>query len=84
MNGSEAKYNREYVEIKTALAQIRTKLDAIESSVHEIPATIHDLETRVEKNRNDISGIKATAAIFGGLAGSCFAAFSRFLFTGRN
>jgi predicted nucleic acid-binding Zn-ribbon protein len=80
MNGSENKYNREYVEIKTALEHIRTKLDTLESNMRDLPVTIADLQNRIAQNQTDIAGVKTTAALFGGLAGSFFAAVMRWVF----
>jgi len=83
MNGSEARYNSEYVEIQTSLEHIRTKLESIENSVGQTQQTLAEFHEQMDKNRSDIAGIKSAAAILGGLAGTFVAVLSRFLFAGR-
>ncbi len=82
MNASETKYTSEYVEIKTSLEHIRTKLESIESFVHDIYNVNAELSEQIGKNRVEIAGVKATAAIVGGLAGTIIAVLLRFLLTG--
>ncbi len=77
MNGSEPKYSSEYVEIQTSLEHIRTKLGSIEHAVRDIHHAYIDLSQKVERNRIDIAGVKAGAAVAGGLAGTVFALVSR-------
>jgi chromosome segregation ATPase len=83
MNGSELKYNREYVEIQTALEHIRTKLESIESGVGMIYQELDALSTQSAKNAADITTIKSTAGIIGGIAGSCIALFTQWFFPGK-
>lgn len=83
MNGSEAKYNHEYVEIQTALEHIRTKVEFLEAVLRDFPQIVLDLRSQIEKNRSEVATIKSTALILGGLAGSFIAAFFRFLFNSR-
>lgn len=70
MNGSQPQYNAEYVEIQTALTHIRTRLETIEQSIRHIHQQIGELSASINQNRIDIASVKATAAVFGGLAGT--------------
>ncbi len=81
MNGSEAKYTSEYVELKTSLEHIRTKVVDIETVVRDIHGSLSSIREQMSRNRMEIASIKATAAIVGGLAGSLFAIFMRLFFT---
>ena len=81
MNSSEPKYMSEYVELKTSLEHIRTKIENLEITVREIHRSFAELNAEVNKNRSEIAGIKASAAVVGGLAGSLFALFSRLFFS---
>ena len=83
MNGSEAKYTSEYVELKTSLEHIRTKIENLEIIIREIHRSFTELSTELNHNRSEIAGIKASAAVVGGLAGSLIAVFSRLFFTGK-
>lgn len=84
MNGSEAKYNREYVEIRTTLEHIRTKLEAVEDTVATLPPALRELRVGIEQNRCEISALKSTSAILGGLAGAFLSVFTRILFWNKN
>jgi chromosome segregation ATPase len=84
MNGSEPRYNREYVELQTSLERIRTRLDHIDTLLREIHERNLEVQRQVEQNRADISGIKASAALLGGLAGSLLAVLSRLFFLDRS
>ena len=79
MNGSDVKYTSEYVEIQTSLEHIRTKLENIEHTLRDIHHAYISLAQKVERNRIDIAGVKAGAAVVGGLAGTLFALLSRLL-----
>ncbi|MBN2326320.1 MAG: hypothetical protein JXR73_04135 [Candidatus Omnitrophica bacterium] len=79
MNGSEAKYSSEYVEIQTSLERIRTKLESIESAARDLQLAQLDLLRKVEETQTGLAGVKATAAVFGGVAGSLIAVLLRFL-----
>ncbi|RJP22766.1 MAG: hypothetical protein C4527_21345 [Candidatus Omnitrophota bacterium] len=81
MNGSDAKYTSEYVELKTSLEHIRTKIVDIEMVVRDIHSSLTDLREQINLNRMEIAGVKATAAIVGGLTGSLIAVFARLFFT---
>lgn len=83
MNGSEVKYNQEYVEIQTALEHIRTKVESIDVVLRDFPQTILEIRSQIEKNRSEISTIKSTAMVLGGLAGSCITALFRFILNTR-
>lgn len=84
MNGSELKYTSEYVEIQTSLEHIRTKLEGIEQSVRNVQLTYLELLKKVDNNQIDLAGIKATAAIAGGAAGSLIALLFRLFLTGNH
>lgn len=79
MNGSEQKYSREYVEIQTSLEHIRTKIGDMESILRGMNESSVRLNAEVNRHRSDIAGIKATAAVAGGLAGSVIAFLAKFL-----
>lgn len=83
MNGSEAKYSSEYVEIQTSLEHVRTKLEVIEQSERDIQLSYLELLKKVDKNQTDLAGVKATAAIAGGVAGSLIMILIRFFLTGN-
>lgn len=83
MNGSDVKYTSEYVEIQTSLEHIRTKLDIIDRTLGDIQQSYAGLLVKVEQNQLDLAGVKATAAIFGGLAGSLLTAVLRLFFIGN-
>ncbi len=81
MNESEAKYTREYVELRTTLEHIRTKLEIMDKTIRDIHITQAEYHKQVEKNRNDLAGVKATATLLGGFAGTLFAIVTRMLFS---
>lgn len=80
MNGTERKFTQEYVELKTSLEQIRTKIENIEILLREYPKVLTELRSQINNNRSDLSSIKGSAIVFGGLAGSLFALATRYLF----
>ena len=84
MNGSEAKYNSEYVDIKTTLEHIRTKVESIESLQKEMHQEMLKLNDDVNKNRSEIAGVKATAAVIGAAAGSIIALLTRFFLLSKS
>ncbi len=83
MNGSEAKYTTEYVELKTSLEHIRTKVEDIQTFVHEINDSLAVLREKLNRNQMELASVKATAAIVGGLTGSLIVVFARIFFAGR-
>ncbi len=83
MNGSEAKYTSEYVEIQTSLEHIRTKLDTLEQSMRDIQSFNNELYRKVDQNQIELAGVKATAAMMGGMTGSVIALALRIFFPGK-
>lgn len=78
MNGSEPKYSSEYVEIITALENIRTRIESVESILRESHLESIKLTEQVNRHRTELAGIKASAAIIGGLAGSVIGIITRY------
>lgn len=81
MNESETKYSREYVEIITALENIRTRIESVEMILRESHQESLKVTEQVNRHRTELAGIKATAAIIGGLAGSILGVISRYFLT---
>lgn len=76
----KGKYSTEYVEIKVSLEHIRTKLDMMENMIRNLHTNEQECYKQVEQNRADIAGIKATATVWGAVAGTLVATLSRFIF----
>ncbi len=83
MNGSDARYTTEYVEIQTSLEHIRTRLESIECSVRDIHQSNIDLYNKVDNSRVDLAGVKATAACVSALVGSLIAVVLRVFFSDK-
>jgi Flp pilus assembly protein TadB len=69
MDGSDRKYNVEYVELKTALATIEAKVGNIEDYMRDIQRDMAELRQVEQKNRLEIASIKTAAAVLGAVAG---------------
>jgi hypothetical protein len=78
MNETEPKYSREYVEIITALENIRTRIESVETILREAHQESIKLSEQVNRHRTELAGIKASAAILGGIAGSVLGVLSRY------
>ena len=78
MNGSEPQYSSEYVEIITALENIRTRIESVEFILRESHQEYIKLTEQVNRHRTELAGIKASAAIIGGLAGSIIGIITRY------
>lgn len=81
MNGSEPKYTSEYVEIITALENIRTCIESVEMILRESHQESIRLTEQVNRHRTELAGIKASAAVIGGLAGSIIGIITRYFIT---
>lgn len=84
MNDTEAKYSREYVEIITALENIRTRIESVEMILRESHQESVKLTDQVNRHRTELAGIKATAAIVGGIAGSVLGILSRYFLSANS
>ena len=69
MDGSERKYNVEYVELKTTLATIEAKVGNIESYMRDVQRDMAEVRQVGQRNRLEIASIKTAAAVLGAVAG---------------
>lgn len=80
MNGSEPRYSREYVELRTSLEHIRTRLQSLDSSIRTMESTFTDFEKLFTRNRMEVASIKTIAVVMGGIAGSVVAGLFKWFF----
>ena len=69
MDGSERKYNAEYVELKTALATIEAKVGNIESYMRDVQRDVAEIRQSAQKSRVEIASLKTAASVLGAIAG---------------
>lgn len=84
MNRSEARYSREYVELRTSLEHIRTRLQSVDAKVSHIEQAFSEFESQFTKNRMEVANIKTVAVLMGGIAGSVVAGLFKWFFTQSN
>ena len=78
-DGSERKYNAEYVELKTALATIEAKLGNIEGYVRDVHRDMSEIQQTAQKNRVEIASLKTAASVLGAIAGMVAGVMGRVL-----
>jgi septation ring formation regulator EzrA len=79
MDGSDRKYNAEYVELKTTLATIEAKVGNIESYMRDVQRDMAEIRQAAQKNRVEIASLKTAASVLGAVAGMVAGVVGRML-----